>query len=115
MGADFHHRPPPPDEPLAGERPPAWRAERAVGPSLPLEARVWSTENGGWAIRLPVRAERVVFDTRVVVTDQVTICRGEVTEVVRVADTVDREVLRVDTVGDARVQYPSERRGGGWG
>jgi stress response protein YsnF len=51
----------------------------------------------------------------VVVTDQVTICRGEVTEVVRVADTVDREVLRVDTVGDARVQYPSERRGGGWG
>jgi uncharacterized protein (TIGR02271 family) len=61
-----------------------------------------------------VRAEQVVFGTRVVVTDQVTIRRGEVTEVVHMQDTVSREELRVDTVGQPRVQYAPERREGGW-
>jgi stress response protein YsnF len=101
------------DDTPVGERPRAWRAQRAAAPTLPLEAQIRPGESGGWAIWLPVREEQVVFDKQVVVTERVTVRRGEVADVVRVHDTVAREELRIDTTGDVRMA--DERGEGGWG
>jgi hypothetical protein len=96
------------DDTPVGERPRSWRAQRAAAPTLPLEAQIWSLESGGWAIRLPVREERVIFDKQVVVTERVTVRRGQVADVVRVHDTVAREELRIESTGDVRMASPEE-------
>jgi hypothetical protein len=96
------------DDTPVGERPRSWQAQRAAAPTLPLEAQIWPVETGGWVIRLPVREERVVFDKQVVVTERVTVRRGQVADVVRVHDTVAREELRVDTTGEVRMASPEE-------
>ena len=97
------------DDTPVGERPRAWRAQRAAAPTLPLEAQIWPVDAGGWAIRLPVREEQVIFDKQVVVTERVTVRRGQVADVVRVHDTVAREELHIDTSGDVRMASVDER------
>ena len=69
---------------------------------LPLEAQVLPS-NGGWEARLPLRAERVVVQKRVVATERVTVRQGQVTEAVRLNETVAREKLRVDAAGDVEL------------
>jgi len=102
------------DDTPVGERPRAWRAQRAAAPTLPLEAQIRPGETGGWAIRLPVREEQVLFDKQVVVTERVTVRRGQVADVVRVQDTVAREELHIDTTGDVRMASADERGQSGW-
>ena len=73
--------------------------------SLPLEAEV-QPFNGGWWVRLPVRAEQITIDKEVVVSEEVTLRTKQVEDVVRVEDTVRREELRVDSEGDVEVRQP---------
>src|SRR5437763_8332582 len=65
----------------------------------PLDAQVvpWS---GGWEVRLPLRAEQIALEKCTVVAERVTIRHNQVTDVVRVNDTIAREELQVDARRD---------------
>jgi stress response protein YsnF len=72
---------------------------RAAAQSLPLEASARSTGEAGWVVRLPVRAEQVEVEKRVVVYEQVRVrSRGD-HDVRRVTANIRREELRVDADG----------------
>ncbi len=75
--------------------------QRAPAP-LPLEGQAvpWK---GGWEVRLPVRAERIVVEKQVVAVERITVRRGRVTETVPLHETIAREELRVEPAGDVEV------------
>jgi len=55
-------------------------------------------------LRVPVRAEQVSVDKEAVVYEEVNVGKRAVQETQRVSDTVRKEVLDVDTAGDAEVK-----------
>jgi len=78
-----------------------WSTHRSLEPRrpLPLAAQA-EPNNGGWVVRLPLRAEQVAVDRELYVAERVTVHRNQVAHTVKVHDTVAREELRVDVVGD---------------
>jgi hypothetical protein len=92
---------------LQGETRPVWLPGGRLGPLLPLEAQI-ERSNGGWRIRLPVRAEQVKVEKRVVVAEEVRIWKDRVPEVARVEGDVHREELVVRPIG--RVEVDREGR-----
>jgi hypothetical protein len=66
---------------------------------LPLDASAPVRGEAGWVVSLPVRAEHVEVEKRVVVYERVLVQRGEVDDATRVEAEVRREALRVDTDG----------------
>ena len=113
---------PPPSGPLDAAVPDAdrrraeRRAPRRTAAALPLEARV-ETDNQGWVVRIPVRAEAVTIGKEVVVAEEVTVRHQQLQEVVRLDETVRHEELRVETAGQLEVvpdepaaQAPPARR-----
>jgi len=64
----------------------------------PLDAAVQQLSNG-WSIRLPVRAEEVRLEKRVVVYEEVEIRREYIEEVEHIDETVRREELNLQTHG----------------
>ena len=62
---------------------------------LPVDAQIVPVADG-WEVRVPLRAEQVAIAKQTMVAEQVTIRRNQVTEVVRVGDTVARETLTVE-------------------
>jgi uncharacterized protein (TIGR02271 family) len=64
----------------------------------------------GEDIRVPVREERVTVDKKPVVREEVRIGKRSVEETKHVADTVRREVAKVDTEGDVEVRGAGDRR-----
>jgi uncharacterized protein (TIGR02271 family) len=66
---------------------------------LPLESAGVPWERG-WLIRLPVRAEHVEIDKRVVVYERVSVGRRETADLAHVSANVRREELRVDRTGN---------------
>ena len=77
--------------------------------ALPLDARVERTDDGGWRITVPLRAERVGADRQTVAREEVVLRRRVVPDVERVEATVAREELRVDVEGDLEATQPMER------
>lgn len=65
---------------------------------LPLDGRIDRTPHG-WNMRIPVWAEEVTVDKEIVVAEEVVVGIQPVQDVSRVAGTVRREELRIDTEG----------------
>jgi uncharacterized protein (TIGR02271 family) len=65
----------------------------------------------GEEIRVPIMEEEVRVEKRPVVKEEVTLGKRQVTETERVNETLRREEARVETEGDASVQYRGERGG----
>ena len=63
---------------------------------LPLEGTPLPTPDGGWSVRLAVRAEQVTLHRQTVVVERVRVWRQPREEVAHVEATLRREVLRVD-------------------
>ncbi len=63
----------------------------------------------GEEIRVPIMEEEVRVEKRPVVKEEVTLGKRKVTETERVNESVRREEARVETEGDADVQYRGER------
>lgn len=85
---------------------------------LPIDAAPERRE-GGYEIRLPVRAEHVTFEKRSVVRSEAVVHNRRTTETRRIAETLGREVARVDRRGDLEVtpavDRDAARRQTGWG
>ena len=94
----------PPDADVADAERPAGehRAARRGAATLRLEARL-ETDNQGWVVRIPVRAEEVTIRKEVVVAEEVTVRHQQLQEVVHLDETVRREELRVETAGQLEV------------
>jgi len=60
-------------------------------------------------IRVPLTEEEIRVEKRPVVKEEVTLGKRKVTETERVNETLRREEARVETEGDAAVQYRGER------
>jgi len=95
----------PAPSPLSG---PTDRRQIKRGAYLPLEARA-EPVTGGWAVRLPVRAEEIRIDRQAVVIEQVVVRAETVEEMVRLEAPVRHEELRVAAEGDLEVQSPDVR------
>jgi stress response protein YsnF len=67
----------------------------------------------GEEIRVPIMEEEVRVEKRPVVKEEVTLGKRKVTETERVDETVRREEARVETEGDAAVQFRGERERSG--
>lgn len=72
---------------------------------LPLDARIEHASNG-WSVHLPVRAEEVIVDKKVVVAEEVLVGIKPVPEVAQVTGTVRREELHVETEGHLEETRP---------
>jgi stress response protein YsnF len=70
--------------------------------ALPLEATPVLRQLG-WSIRLPVRAEGVVVEKQVVVSERVVVRRRERNDLARIDGRVRREQLKVDVEGTAHL------------
>lgn len=66
------------------------------GRALPLQASVDALD-GGWAVRLPVRAEQVTVTKETVVIEDVRIWRASHEETRQVTASVREERLHIDT------------------
>jgi stress response protein YsnF len=66
------------------------------GRVVPLEALV-EAGDGGWAVRLPVRAEQITVTKEAVVFEEVRIWRSSREETRQITVPVREERLRVDT------------------
>lgn len=75
--------------------------------------------DGGYEIRLPVRAEEVAVTKRTVVRSVAVVRRRAVSESQRIDETVRREMPRMDATGDLDVtpvvDRDSARGQTGWG
>ena len=95
-------------EPKGGTTP-AVQHPAEPGRPLPLEATTESWLGawvGGWAARLPLRAEEVTIDKQTVVVEEVAVRRRQFKEVVRPSETVRREELRLETAGELEATQP---------
>ena len=95
------------DQVGAAETAPRSPQTRVRSRRLPLEGRAVPWDRG-WEIRLPLRAEHVVLEKQLVATERVTVRRGQVTEAVRLDETVAREELRVGAAGEVEVTRDDE-------
>ena len=95
-------------EPKGGTTP-AVQHPAEPGRPLPLEATTepWlGAWVGGWAVRLPLRAEAVTIDKQTVVVEEVAVRRRQFKEVVHPSETVRRERLRISTSGNLEATQP---------
>ncbi|HLI50493.1 MAG TPA: DUF2382 domain-containing protein [Thermomicrobiaceae bacterium] len=74
---------------------------------LPLEATV-APRNGGWSIRLPVRADQFTLHKVTVLRERVVVRRGEVTETIQVSDRVRQERPRIEKQGELVAEEDDE-------
>jgi len=84
------------------------RGESRIEGVLPLEASIERSPQG-WSIRLPVRAEQVEIEKRVVVVEEVVVGRQRVEDVVRIEATTQREYLDVEAEGGLDIQRDVRR------
>ncbi len=92
-----------------GDSAPAVQHPAEPGRPLPLEATTepWlGAWVGGWAARLPLRAETITIDKQTVVVQEVAVRRRQFKEVVRPSETVRREELRLETAGELEATQP---------
>jgi stress response protein YsnF len=68
---------------------------RAAASSLPLQASAPTRDHSGWVVRLPVRAEHVNVEKRIVVYEQVRIERHADHDFSQQTAEIRREELRV--------------------
>ena len=71
-------------------------------PILPLNA-AQERLGEGWLLRLPVRAEHVTLSREVVSYERIVLRRVKVDDETHVEAVVQRELLRVETLGQARI------------
>ena|SRR5438067_1925184 len=92
-----------------GNSAPAVRRAAEPGRPLPLEATIdpwYGAWLGGWAVRLPLRAEEITIDKQTVVVEEVAVRRRQFKEVVHPSETVRRERLRISTSGNLEATQP---------
>jgi stress response protein YsnF len=79
--------------------------QRGTAPSLPLGASALP-EEGGWTIRLRVRAEQIEVEKQVVVRERVAVRRHAVGGLTPVTTDIRKEVLNVQVDGQAEISPP---------
>jgi stress response protein YsnF len=89
-------------EPATAAAPRDPDARRPASSSLPLESAEVRSD-GGWSVRLPVRAEQISVDKQVVVYERVQVRRHDVQDQARLQSSVRTEELRLAADGNARV------------
>jgi stress response protein YsnF len=74
------------------------------GPSLSLEAHQESSPSG-WTCVLPLRAEQITVEKRLVIRERIVVRTQAVEGTVRIEDAIQREQLQVSTDGQVQVVH----------
>lgn len=91
---------------------PALSQEELRRSRLPIDAAP-KRRDGGYEIRLPVRAEEVAVTKRTVVRSVAVVRRRTVTESEQIDETVRREVPRMDLTGHVEAVPAADRDASG--